>query len=78
MAQSQLHAINFKGKLIVIKKESTDEPRHEFIKRAWWISRNLDVYASIKEAEDMSYIWLAHKFYGVSFDESVLSKIKGR
>lgn len=76
MAQPQLHAINFKGKLIVIKKISTDEPRHEFLKRAWWIASNLHKYETRKEVDNLSYVWISHTMYNASYDANVLDKLK--
>ena len=75
MTQPQLHAINFKGKLIVVKKESADEPRHEFIKRTWWIARNLEKYKTYEEVESLSHIWLAHTMHNAIYEPHILSML---
>ncbi len=76
MSQPQQHAINFQGKLVVVKKDCSDEPRHEFIKRSWWIARNLNKYDSIEMVENLSHIWVSHTIHKASYEQEILNKIK--
>jgi hypothetical protein len=66
---TQVHAINKKGKIIVIKKDFEDENREQFLKRSWWIAKHIcnNEKKDLQTIENESYMWSCMNEYGVKY-----------
>lgn len=74
---TQLHAINKNGKLFVIKKEYEDENRDQFLKRSWWIAKQVCKHPKkdLEQIENESLIWSNVSIYNVAYDDIVMQTV---
>lgn len=74
---TQVNAIIANGKIVVVRKDFEDENRDVFLKRSWWIARNICKYPKkeIQHVENDSYVWSSITQHKVSYEQDVMKRV---
>jgi hypothetical protein len=75
---TQVHAINMNGRIVVVKKDFEDETRDVFVKRSWWIAKQVcnQPKKELQQIENESCIWSCITNYGAVYDEQVMQSVR--
>lgn len=75
---TQVHAINKNGKIVVIRKDFEDESKEHFVKRCWWIAKQVcnNPKKDLQQIEDTSNIWSCVENHGVSYNDEVMKSVQ--
>lgn len=68
--------ISYKGDTYKFIKKDGTESDTMFRDRCWWIVKNLDNKYDFNKLMSLSHIYVAIKYYNVSYDENVIELMK--
>lgn len=70
-----MNIIQYNGKHYVFYN-LRNESEMMFQERTWIIVKNIHKFASLSDLEALSFIWINHKFLGVTYDEDIMERLK--
>jgi hypothetical protein len=71
----KINLIEFDGKHYMFNNDK-NEKHQMFIDRTWFIVKNSHKYTTdLKYLENLSYIWVNHKFYGLIYQSDIMDEI---
>lgn len=67
--------VPYKGITYVFNKTDEKEDDNMFSHRCWWIAKNVSSENTIDQLMNMSFVWVAVKFFGVTYDDTVMKNL---
>lgn len=71
----KINLIEYEGKHYIFYN-TRNEKKQMFIDRTWFIVKNIHKEMTYEYLENLSYVWINHKYLGVLYPDELMTKIE--
>jgi len=71
-----MQVITYNGSLYAFQKKENEINKDAFIRRCWFIVKNIDRFENYEYLETLSHVWVCCKYLNVTYDEDIMKELE--